>query len=82
MISDGYINESGTIEMPRLQLLLNELKGWECEIFEKVHADTNWFKGKQRKHDHDAETTHTDLGWSLSMTALLWTFTVEFLSQC
>lgn len=59
---DGYINESGTINMKRLQVLLNELRIWEREIYEKVYADTNWFKGKQSKHDVEIARKRTGLG--------------------
>ncbi|KAK4688987.1 5'-3' exoribonuclease 1, partial [Tremellales sp. Uapishka_1] len=45
----GYLNEHGTISLPRLQLLLNELGKFEEENFEKEFADDNWYKGKQTK---------------------------------
>ncbi|KAH6913536.1 exonuclease II [Coprinopsis sp. MPI-PUGE-AT-0042] len=47
---DGYINESGAINVHRLQVVLDEMAAWEREIFEKEYADLNWFKGKQIKH--------------------------------
>lgn len=47
--TDGYINNSGTIETARLQLVLDELAKAELEIFEKEYADLNWYKGKQQK---------------------------------
>jgi 5'-3' exoribonuclease 1 len=47
---DGYINERGTINMQRLQLLIDGMAEWEQEIFEKEYADMNWFKGKQSQH--------------------------------
>lgn len=52
---DGYINESGTINTKRLQVVLNEMKLWEQEIFEKEYADLNWYKGKQAKHVKEME---------------------------
>ncbi len=47
--ADGYINDTGTIDTGRLQLVLNELASVELEIFEKEYADLNWYKGKQQK---------------------------------
>lgn len=44
----GYLNESGVINVGRLQLVLNELAGWERDAFEKEHSDMNWFKSKTR----------------------------------
>jgi len=49
-IIDGYINESGTINTKRLQLVLDEMAQWEQEVFEKEYSDMNWYKGKQDKH--------------------------------
>lgn len=43
----GYMNESGVINTSRLQLVLDEMKIWEQEIFEKEYSDLNWYKGKQ-----------------------------------
>jgi 5'-3' exoribonuclease 1 len=48
-VAGGYLNEAGTINLPRLQLVLNELGNTEFEIFEKEYADVNWLKGKQDK---------------------------------
>ncbi len=45
----GYLNEHGTISMPRLQMLLDQLAKFEVENFEKEFADHNWYKGKQQK---------------------------------
>ncbi|KAG6832742.1 hypothetical protein H0H87_000591 [Tephrocybe sp. NHM501043] len=52
---DGYINESGSINTKRLQLVLDEMAQWEQEIFEKEYADVNWYKGKQAKHVKEME---------------------------
>lgn len=73
VFSDGYINENGTINMKRLQVLLNEMRIWEREIFEKAYADINWFKGKQSKHAHDAEVARkrTGLGLLYPMPVML-----------
>ncbi|CAA7269491.1 unnamed protein product [Cyclocybe aegerita] len=51
----GYINESGTINTRRLQLVLNEMAQWEQDVFEKEYADMNWYKGKQAKHVKELE---------------------------
>ncbi|PPQ77620.1 hypothetical protein CVT25_011231 [Psilocybe cyanescens] len=47
---DGYINESGTINTKRLQVVLDEMTQWEEEVFQREYADVNWYKGKQDKH--------------------------------
>ncbi|KAG5652989.1 hypothetical protein H0H81_002814 [Sphagnurus paluster] len=52
---DGYINESGTINTKRLQLVLDEMAQWEQEVFEQEYADQNWYKGKQAKHVKEME---------------------------
>lgn len=52
---DGYMNESGTINTNRLQLVLDEMAQWEQEIFEREYADLNWYKGKQAKHVKEME---------------------------
>ncbi|RFU35269.1 hypothetical protein B7463_g1079, partial [Scytalidium lignicola] len=44
---DGYINEGGVINMPRLAMLLSELSHVEYRFFESESADQKWFKGKQ-----------------------------------
>ena len=46
----GYINEHGNLNLKRLQLVLNELTSLEREQFETEFADSNWFKGKQKRH--------------------------------
>ncbi|KAF8055536.1 exonuclease II, partial [Lyophyllum atratum] len=52
---DGYINEGGTINVQRLQLVLDEMAQWEQEVFEKEYADSNWYKGKQAKQMKEME---------------------------
>lgn len=63
--SDGYINESGTINMKRLQVVLDEMRIWEREIFEKEYADASWFKGRQRKHGNEIEMAPKRTGLGL-----------------
>ncbi|CAE7051410.1 unnamed protein product, partial [Rhizoctonia solani] len=50
----GYLNESGEIHRGRLQMVLDELATWEVDVFEKETSDTQWYKGKQRKHQQQA----------------------------
>ena len=49
-VAGGYINEHGNLNLKRLQLVLNELTSLEREQFETEFADSNWFKGKQKRH--------------------------------
>lgn len=44
---DGYINEGGVINLPRLAKLLEELSHVEYRFFESESADQKWFRGKQ-----------------------------------
>lgn len=44
------MNESGKINVKRLQLVLNELSTFEKDIFEKDYADANWHKGSNKKN--------------------------------
>ncbi|KAH8652315.1 XRN 5'-3' exonuclease N-terminus-domain-containing protein [Xylariales sp. PMI_506] len=44
---EGYINEGGVINLPRLGLLLEELSKEENRHFEHEHADTKWLRSKQ-----------------------------------
>lgn len=43
------MNEHGTIALPRLQMMLDQLADFEIERFEEEFADQNWYKGKQTK---------------------------------
>jgi 5'-3' exonuclease len=54
-VQDGYINESGVINLKRIQVVLGEMALWEQEIFQKEYADLNWYKGKQTKHLKEME---------------------------
>jgi 5'-3' exoribonuclease 1 len=62
------MNESGTINTRRLQLVLDEMRLWEQDIFEKEYADLNWYKGKQIKHTRAMEVAEkkAKLGKALS----------------
>ena len=46
----GYLNDAGSINTQRLQMVLGEMEIWEREVFEREYADLNWYKGKQAKH--------------------------------
>ncbi|WVQ68061.1 uncharacterized protein L199_006267 [Kwoniella botswanensis] len=48
-VAGGYLNEHGTISLPRLQLMLDKLAQFEIDNFEEEYADQNWYKGKQSK---------------------------------
>lgn len=43
------MNNNGTIDVARVQLVLNELAKTEIEYFEREYSDLSWFKGKQEK---------------------------------
>lgn len=43
------MNESGSINTRRLQVVLDEMVSWEQEVFEKEYSDLNWFKGKHAR---------------------------------
>lgn len=54
----GYLNESGTLNTQRLQLVLDELVSYERENFEHVCADSSWIHSKQpsrTKPNHDVK---------------------------
>ena len=61
--SDGYLNESGTINAVRLQVLLDRMQEWEQEIFQREYFDMNWIKGKQHKHLEPVQSTNSAVGW-------------------
>ncbi|KAH7032973.1 exoribonuclease [Microdochium trichocladiopsis] len=44
---EGYINEGGVINFPRLGLLLDELSKEEKRHFEHENADSKWMRSKQ-----------------------------------
>ncbi|KAK7056414.1 exonuclease II Exo2 [Paramarasmius palmivorus] len=63
---DGYVNDSGVINMPRLQRILDEMATWEQEVFEREYADMGWFKGKQSKELEKLEQARKNKGLILS----------------
>ncbi|KAJ4480064.1 exonuclease II [Lentinula aciculospora] len=58
---EGYINDAGTINLPRLQSILDEIAQWEVEVYEKENSDMNWYKGKQVKYKNGAAPKTTEL---------------------
>ncbi|TFK49940.1 hypothetical protein OE88DRAFT_1661361 [Heliocybe sulcata] len=62
--ADGYVNENGVINTKRLQVVLDEMKEWELEVFSREYADLNWFKGKQSKHVQNMEVAKKRAGQS------------------
>ncbi len=48
-VAGGYINEHGTINLARLQLLLDKLTDYERDTFAEQFANESWYKGKQEK---------------------------------
>ena len=60
---DGYLNESGTINTVRLQVLLDRMQEWEQEIFQREYYDMNWIKGKQHKHSQPVQSANSTVGW-------------------
>ncbi|WVQ81858.1 hypothetical protein IAT38_003985 [Cryptococcus sp. DSM 104549] len=45
----GYLNEHGTISLPRLQVMLDKLAQFEVDRFEEEFADQNYYKGNHQK---------------------------------
>ncbi|GKT58587.1 5'-3' exoribonuclease [Colletotrichum tofieldiae] len=52
---DGYINEGGVINLPRLQRLLNELAKDETNQFENDVSDEKWFQSKKLLESNGAD---------------------------
>ena len=48
---EGYINESGYINLPRLGVLLDELSKVEFRFFEAENSDASWMKSKQKQDE-------------------------------
>ncbi|KAI1810926.1 exoribonuclease 1 [Poronia punctata] len=52
---DGYINEEGVINFPRLKLLLDQLSKEEYRYFEHENADSKWLRSKQAADSNGEE---------------------------
>ncbi|SPN97606.1 probable KEM1 - multifunctional nuclease [Cephalotrichum gorgonifer] len=48
---EGYLNERGVINLPRLQVLLNELSRSEADHFEDEVSNEKWFQAKKMEDD-------------------------------
>ncbi|KAG8967784.1 hypothetical protein FRC03_009333 [Tulasnella sp. 419] len=51
----GYLVKQGTINLARLQLVLDELAKGEVETFQREHSDMAYYRGKQDKYRRAAE---------------------------
>ncbi|KAI9726083.1 MAG: hypothetical protein M1828_002091 [Chrysothrix sp. TS-e1954] len=58
----GYLNESGTINLDRLSLLLDELSNVEYRFFEADNSDASWLRSKQKQHNDDEAAKPTKRG--------------------
>jgi 5'-3' exoribonuclease 1 len=76
---DGYLNESGTIQTTRLQVVLDEMSRWEQEVFEREYADVNWFKGKQAEYADGGERTAGKVKGQLGADDLIHVFLMQML---
>jgi len=54
-LGDGYINEGGVINLPRLQRLLDELAKDETNQFEHDVSDEKWFQSKKLLESNGAD---------------------------
>lgn len=70
IILGGYLNEHGTISLPRLQLMLDKLAKFEVENFEEEFAEENWYKGKQQKNIEAMEKARKKGAFSVSTCQL------------
>jgi len=52
------------INTKRLQVVLNEMAGWEQEIFEGEYSDMNWYKGKQARYAKEIQQGKKPVGLS------------------
>ena len=52
------------INTKRLQIVLNEMAGWEQEIFEGEYSDMNWYKGKQARYAKEIQQGKKPVGLS------------------
>eukprot|EP00041_Stephanoeca_diplocostata_P003335 m.33619 g.33619 ORF g.33619 m.33619 type:complete len:1400 (-) comp14246_c0_seq1:761-4960(-) len=49
---DGWITDGGVINMPRLQVLLDEIGKFDLQRFDDNYADLKWMASKTGKHGH------------------------------
>ena len=70
---DGYINENGVINLPRLQALLKELSQFELEVFESEVSDEKWYASKQMEKklaEGDSTKAKTPKSGQMVLTSL------------
>ncbi|KAK3944975.1 XRN 5'-3' exonuclease N-terminus-domain-containing protein [Diplogelasinospora grovesii] len=65
---DGYINEGGKVNLPRLGLLLEELGKEEYRFFEHEHQDSSWLRGKRLLENDEAERSKAKAKGKLVVT--------------
>ncbi|KAH9809302.1 hypothetical protein Tdes44962_MAKER06162 [Teratosphaeria destructans] len=58
----GYINEGGTISLPRLAILLDELSHVEYRFFEHDNQDASWLKDKSVQKEDVMQRTKRKSG--------------------
>uniref|UniRef100_A0A182QR21 5'-3' exoribonuclease 1 n=1 Tax=Anopheles farauti TaxID=69004 RepID=A0A182QR21_9DIPT len=51
---DGYINEAGLLNLPRLQLLMRRLATFDREMFLERYTDLKYLEGKREKNNLEA----------------------------
>lgn len=51
---DGYINEGGILNMPRLEVLMNRLARFDRDIFLENYTDLQYFKSKRAINNTEA----------------------------
>jgi 5'-3' exoribonuclease 1 len=69
---EGYINENGVINMPRLRCLLEELSKLELEQFESDVSDEKWYASKQMEKQFEGKngsSNKTRKGGNLIITS-------------
>ena len=60
--SDGYLNESGTINTVRLQVLLDRMRDWEQEVFQHEYEyNMRWIKSKQSGYSQPVQSGNSTI---------------------
>ncbi|KAK3377759.1 XRN 5'-3' exonuclease N-terminus-domain-containing protein [Podospora didyma] len=65
---DGYINEGGKVNLPRLGLLLDEIGKEEYRFFEHENEDSSWLRGKKMLENDEAEKSRAKARGKLIVT--------------
>ena len=76
----GYLNDAGSINTQRLQMVLGEMEIWEREVFEREYADLNWYKGKQTKFVKEMENARNRSKLGLYLDLYLFLIVLTYLS--